>query len=689
MMDGRRFTAAVCALLISSGLAIGDWRLALAFPHQSEIGNQEPRTNRAAPIFPGATWETRTPEQVGLSKARLEELARLVQGRGCVVRHGYMVHAWGEQAKSGDIASAVKPVISTLLLFAVQEGKLKSVDDPVAEFEPRLRTINGGKDAGITWRHLASQTSGYGLVEAPGKAYSYNDFALALYYDVLTEKVLQEPGTQALKSRLGHTLQFEDPYRFRETGPNSRGGRLEISCRDLARFGLFYLHDGRWRGRQVLRPDLVKLAVSSPIPGDLPRTSGQEADMLPGQRSLGGTRNITPAGPGFYSFNWWLNRMDAKDRRLFVDAPVDAYVAAGHGGKRMLWIIPSLDLIVCWNDSPIDDHDASPGNPNTRCNQAARLMRQAVSGNTRIQTQGTQFTLNGQPKFLLGISYYGALGAPEETLHQDLAEIKERGFNWIRVWANWGAFGADAAAVDVEGRPRPPQLKRLRDLVAMCDRLGIVVDVSLSRGNGVAGPPRLQSHEAHQRAVETLVKELESHRNWYLDLSNERNIKDKRFTSFQELARLRERVRQLDSGRLVTASHAGDIAAADLKEYVDAVKVDFLSPHRPRNAQSPGQTADKTRAYLEQMKALGRPLPVHYQEPFRRGFGKFEPKAEDFLVDLQNARSGGAAGWCLHNGDQRRQPDGRPRRSFDLRHQRLFEQLDTEEMKFLRLLGGK
>src|SRR2546429_4550025 len=28
------------------------------------------------------------------------------------------------------------------------------------------------------------------------------------------------------------------------------------------------------------------------------------------------------------------------------------------------------------------------------------------------------------------------------------------GFNWIRVWANWRAFGADAAAVDGAGRPR-------------------------------------------------------------------------------------------------------------------------------------------------------------------------------------------------------------------------------------------
>jgi hypothetical protein len=38
---------------------------------------------------------------------------------------------------------------------------------------------------------------------------------------------------------------------------------------------------------------------------------------------LGGSRNITPVGPGYYSFNWWLNRTDKSDKRLYVDATPD------------------------------------------------------------------------------------------------------------------------------------------------------------------------------------------------------------------------------------------------------------------------------------------------------------------------------------------------------------------------------
>ncbi|HEY8504463.1 MAG TPA: serine hydrolase, partial [Gemmataceae bacterium] len=272
----------------------------------------------AEPVYPGENWERRRPEEVGMSRAKLEELAKLVGGRGCVVRHGYLVYAWGEQAKSGDVASAVKPVISTLLMIAVQEGKLKSVDDRVADFEPRLKTLNGGKDAGITWRHLASQTSGYGLTEAPGEAYAYNDYALALYYDVLTQKVFRQDGTELLKTRLGDVLQFQDRYTFQAFGPKDRPGRLAISCRDFARFGLLYLRGGKWKGRQVVRPDLIKLAISSPIPADTPLTEAKDAAMLPAQRSLGGGKNITRVGPGYYSFNWWLNRTDREGRRLYA-----------------------------------------------------------------------------------------------------------------------------------------------------------------------------------------------------------------------------------------------------------------------------------------------------------------------------------------------------------------------------------
>jgi hypothetical protein len=306
---------------------------------------------------------------------------------------------------------------------------------------------------------------------------------------------------------------------------------------------------------------------------------------------------------------------------------------------------------------------------------------------TELGVSRTQFTLNGTPTFLLGISDYGALGASDEFIQRDLDDMQRHGFNWIRVWATWAAFENNVSAVDENGKAREPFLSKLKSLVAECDRRGMVVDVTLSRGNGVTGAPRLQTQEAHRCAVETLVTALKEHRNWYLDLSNERNIRDPRFTSFEDLKALRDAAKKIDPQRLITASHAGDISRDELREYLLTVQVDFISPHRPRHADSPKQTEAKSRQYLSAMKELGRVVPLHYQEPFRRGFGRWEPKAEDFISDLKQSRAGGAAGWCFHNGDTRRAPDGKPRRSFDLRAKRLFEQLDEEENKAVSGFG--
>ena len=337
-----------------------------------------PRPDRANNIFPAAHWQACSTEQAGLCGEKLAALANLTGGRGCVVRHGRMAFAWGDQAKSSDVASAFKPLLSTLLLVAVQEGRLASVDAPVADFEPRLRELNGGKDAAITWRHLASQTSGYGLADKPGEAWAYNDYALALYYDTLTGRVFGTNGTEVLRTRLAKPLQFEDRYTFNAFGPSNRPGRLALSCRDFARFGLLVLRQGRWGERQPFDAKAFVGMTNSLVPPSLPLTSGKEADMLPKQRSIGGTRNITPVGPGFYSFNWWLNGTNAAGQRLWPDAPADAFAASGHGGKRLLFLVPSAELIVCWNDSRIEDHDQSPGNPTTRMNQAARLIREAI-----------------------------------------------------------------------------------------------------------------------------------------------------------------------------------------------------------------------------------------------------------------------------------------------------------------------
>ena len=133
-----------------------------------------------------------------------------------------------------------------------------------------------------------------------------------------------------------------------------------------------------------------------------------------------------------------------------------------------------------------------------------------------------------------------------------------------------------------------------------------------------------------------------------------------------EVAELIALVKRIDPSRLCTASQGGDIGEEEAIAYIDVGKVDFICPHRPRDRNSPQYTAATTREHFEQMKRTSRVVPVHYQEPFRRGYGRYSPSADDFMTDLEAAHSSGAAGWCFHNGSVRGQPDnedGRPRRS--------------------------
>jgi CubicO group peptidase (beta-lactamase class C family) len=89
--------------------------------------------------------------------------------------------------------------------------------------------------------------------------------------------------------------------------------------RDWARFGLFYLQDGVWRGERVLPEGWVRYSTT-PTPG---------------------------APQGEYGALFWLNAgapSDSRDR-LWPSAPPDAYAAQGFQEQRVI-VIPSRRLVL-------------------------------------------------------------------------------------------------------------------------------------------------------------------------------------------------------------------------------------------------------------------------------------------------------------------------------------------------------
>jgi CubicO group peptidase (beta-lactamase class C family) len=210
-------------------------------------------------VFPGQEWATRTPAEVGLDADRLKTFSDYVGGRGCVVRYGCLVYTWGDVSQRADVASAAKPVYAHFLFQAVEKGQIAGLEEKVLPWEPRLNDLNpslGYKDRDITWRHLANQISCYGVVEKPGTAYCYNDWQMALFWDTLFLKVYgatcENVDEKVLHPLLTDPLQCQDHPTFMAFGSGDRAGRLAISVRDFARFGLLYLRRGNWNGQQLL-----------------------------------------------------------------------------------------------------------------------------------------------------------------------------------------------------------------------------------------------------------------------------------------------------------------------------------------------------------------------------------------------------------------------------------------------------
>lgn len=150
---------------------------------------------RKAPYFPDRfDWQRRTPEQVGLSAAKLDEairfaganenpapkdlaLAHLARAsepfdaligpmkergavNGLVVRNGYVVAEWGETARVDMTFSVSKTFLSTVVGLAWQQGLIRNVNDKVRDYmPPDVDLFEAPHNQPITWDHLLRQTS--------------------------------------------------------------------------------------------------------------------------------------------------------------------------------------------------------------------------------------------------------------------------------------------------------------------------------------------------------------------------------------------------------------------------------------------------------------------------------------------------------------------------------------------------
>ncbi len=319
--------------------------------------------------FPGKSWPEKNPAHFGMDRQKLDSISLLLGGRGCIIKEGSVILSWGNQESKSDWLSSVKPIFSTLLFFAIEEGKIPGVHYKIKNLGWELNE----KDQSMEFYHLANMTSGYARPEKPGKAWAYNDFAIQLYQKSLFDKIFREDPEKVFLSRLG-ALQFQDHPSFPKEKP-----RIYASVRDFARLGLFWINRGEWNNRQLLPAKYFRKYMKPQTPEKLPPTNKSAAtnDYLKIGSFGGGSDHFTRYGAGIYGFNWWFNgkgRLHPRSK-TWPDAPDDTFMTIGAGGNNMV-MIPGQRLILSSARGNWGRLEA--GNPQNTFNRIIKLLVSAA-----------------------------------------------------------------------------------------------------------------------------------------------------------------------------------------------------------------------------------------------------------------------------------------------------------------------
>src|SRR5438552_6073050 len=99
------------------------------------------------------------------------------------------------------------------------------------------------------------------------------------------------------------------------------------------------------------------------------------------------------------------------------------------------------------------------------------LLIAAPSAAQQLTTQGAQFAIDGNPRFLTFITYFGALGAADVAA--DIQFLHDVGFDGIRIMANWRD---SPKLMREDGSLDPDLVERLLYTIDRARALRLVVD---------------------------------------------------------------------------------------------------------------------------------------------------------------------------------------------------------------------
>ncbi|WP_332880798.1 serine hydrolase [Streptomyces sp. NBC_00564] len=298
----------------------------------------------------GADWSATSPEEQGMDSTLLRTgLTKLGNNASLfsalVIRHDRLVaeryyHGSGAQ-RSNNVHSVSKSILQALVHIAVAKGYIGSLDDPVADYLPEYFGNASPEKKKITIRHMLTMRSG--LDWAEDSTESQVEKASNWVQPILGRPLVSVPGTTynystgnthvvsavLQKATRMSTCQFAHQYLFEPMGITaehwgrdpqsifSGGYNVYLTPREMAKFGLLYLHDGKWAGQPLVPTSAVRAAQAQ---------TTQVDDTFA------------------YSEGWWMHTIS---RRAM-------YFAWGYGGQ-FVYVIPSADIVLVTSENTSDN----------------------------------------------------------------------------------------------------------------------------------------------------------------------------------------------------------------------------------------------------------------------------------------------------------------------------------------------
>lgn len=263
---------------------------------------------------------------------------RRLGARGVVVQHkGRTILSTGDTDTPLRVASIRKSILSALYGMAVADNRIDldwTMEDLGIHRLARLRSA----EEKATVRQLLQSRSGIYLPASaetgrqadnrprrgsakPGENWYYNNWdfnVLGRIYEIGTGEDVFKGVNRRLARPLGWRDFDEDRHTRWQREPRSTpfpAYNIDLSVRDLARFGALYLANGMWNGRRLLSPDWIDESTRA-------YSRSSHKGLMSG-----------------YGYMWWVARDWERDHGF------KAYTAVGNGG-RYLTVVPDYDLVI-------------------------------------------------------------------------------------------------------------------------------------------------------------------------------------------------------------------------------------------------------------------------------------------------------------------------------------------------------